>query len=381
MNNYKILMRLALLLLPLLGRGLGGGGALFAQPVDLQVCYGKGYTLQSTAAAPAIGATSYTWYEDGKLLDGKTASSLTIPAGKAAGAYAYVRVAANAECPTGVPSNTFTVRVLSAVSPGTITTASTTTTPGANPNVTIASLTDATGGSGSITYQWRRTGNSSATLTGTTATYTIGTDAANYATAGTYYFNRYAKDATCNTAWVAATGTYTLYVPCPLGVPATLCTQCCWSGSTWMDCCATTNAYPFDNNTTNTVVVWSGNGNTFYSGASGTYTHYSDRDGRVNTANIPSSTITVNAVQICKDLGAGWYLPAYEELVKMSAASLLDKPDSYYWSSTECYRNGGRYSHSNTDYQAAAVLVPYYGYLYNNFKSRADYYVHCAWRN
>jgi hypothetical protein len=112
-NLFRI-MRIALFLLPLLGRGLGGGGALFAQ-ADLSVCEGKGYTLNSTAANPPFGATSYQWYEDDILLTGKNAASLTIAAGaKTAGDYAYVRVAANADCPTGVPSNTYTVRVRAA---------------------------------------------------------------------------------------------------------------------------------------------------------------------------------------------------------------------------------------------------------------------------
>jgi uncharacterized protein (TIGR02145 family) len=79
--------------------------------------------------------------------------------------------------------------------------------------VTVQNSATATGGSGSYTYQWRRTGTSSATLTGANTTYTLNSDAANYSAAGTYYINRYAKDATCsNAAWVAATGTYTLGV-------------------------------------------------------------------------------------------------------------------------------------------------------------------------
>jgi uncharacterized protein (TIGR02145 family) len=81
---------------------------VFAQ--DLSVRASKGYTLKPDA--PAIGATSYTWYEDGNLLTGKNEASLTIEAEtKAAGTYAYWRVAANEDCPDGVASNTFIVRV------------------------------------------------------------------------------------------------------------------------------------------------------------------------------------------------------------------------------------------------------------------------------
>jgi hypothetical protein len=85
--------------------------ALFAQVPDLTVCEGKGYTLNSTAEAPPFGATSYTWYEDGEPLPDSNSASYTIQAGQAAGEYKYVRVASNAECPGGVPSNTFTVTV------------------------------------------------------------------------------------------------------------------------------------------------------------------------------------------------------------------------------------------------------------------------------
>jgi hypothetical protein len=81
---------------------------------NLSVCVGKGYTLNSKAGADATGTSpvSYQWYEDSNLLTGENASSLTIPAGKAVGTYAYVRMASNEECPAGVASNTFTVRVV-----------------------------------------------------------------------------------------------------------------------------------------------------------------------------------------------------------------------------------------------------------------------------
>jgi uncharacterized protein (TIGR02145 family) len=81
---------------------------VFAQ--DLSVRASKGYTLKPDA--PAIGATSYTWYEDGKPLLDSNSDSYTIEAGtRVPGTYAYVRKASNAECPGGVASNTFIVRV------------------------------------------------------------------------------------------------------------------------------------------------------------------------------------------------------------------------------------------------------------------------------
>jgi uncharacterized protein (TIGR02145 family) len=101
--------------------------------------------------------------------------------------------------------------------PGSITAGATTTVVNVNPNVTIESSTAASSGSGSFTYQWRRTGTSSDTLTGNNATYTLSSDASNYSNIGTYYFNRYAKDNGCNTAWAAAQGTFTLVVTASLG--------------------------------------------------------------------------------------------------------------------------------------------------------------------
>jgi hypothetical protein len=86
--------------------------ALLAQPpVNLEVCEGKGYTLTSTKDATGASSVTYQWYENSNLLTGKDEATLTIAEGQAeAGDYAYVRVAANDDCP-GVPSNTFTVRV------------------------------------------------------------------------------------------------------------------------------------------------------------------------------------------------------------------------------------------------------------------------------
>jgi hypothetical protein len=78
---------------------------------QLEVCEGKGYTLNSTAAAPPFGATSYTWYEDSNPLPDSNSASYSIVGGRTEGEYKYVRVASNAACPGGVPSNTFTVTV------------------------------------------------------------------------------------------------------------------------------------------------------------------------------------------------------------------------------------------------------------------------------
>jgi hypothetical protein len=292
-------------------------------------------------------------------------------------------------CSTTVTGGvTTSIAVYSAISPGEIYTASTTTNVSTNPSVTITNTTAASSGSGSFTYQWRRTGTSSATLTGTNTTYTLSDDATgNYGTAGTYYFNRYAKDATCsNAAYLAATGTYTLYVKSagPSGtVTNQLCTKCCYDGSSWVDCYVTTGYV-------SSSAQWTGNSkDTYFSGAR------SDKNGRANfkaiTAQLSSYTAG-SAFASCKALGDGWYLPAYEELYNMrngsatsygnglAGANILS--DNDHWSSTEYYDNEGRYSESRyqSTYSSRSVIVKESGAMANRYKGDF-YYVRCAWQN
>jgi hypothetical protein len=195
-----------------------------------------------------------------------------------------------------------------------------------DPGLTITSAGDATGGSGSVLYMWVRSGTSSATLTGSAATYDLSNDADNYAAAGTYAFNRYAKDGPCSTQWVASAGTYTLTV---LSASAAACPQCCYDGTgeVWTDCYVS-GTVAYDDH-------WSGNALTYYPGA------VSSKNGRANAEAIASSTTTANAVQTCKNLGAGWYLPAYAELSAMAYAFEIGPHN--HWSSTEWYNNDGSY--------------------------------------
>jgi hypothetical protein len=158
-------------------------------------------------------------------------------------------------------------------------------------------------------------------------------------------------------------------------VPITLCTQCGYNGSAWVDCYVMTNAVG--------GAQWSGNGENYYSGAR------SDRNGRANTASISSQGNS--AVQICKNLGTGWYLPAYEELYAMSSGGANSASNNragagiltggFHWSSTEAYNNGGRYNYdSNTVYNKAAVRINTNGSpgVYN--KTNNDLNVRCVWR-
>jgi hypothetical protein len=175
---------------------------LTLSPSPATICNGAAATLTATAN----GAASYS-------LNGsswQTTTTFKVTPTSTTPYTLYVKTAAGC---SDTKTNAVTVAVYPAFSPGTITTASTTTLTNTNPNRTIGNSNAASGGDGNITYEWRRSGTSSKTLGGSNAiTYAIGSDASNYSTAGIYYFNRYAHDGACSTAWVAATGTYTLGV-------------------------------------------------------------------------------------------------------------------------------------------------------------------------
>jgi hypothetical protein len=204
------------------------------------------------------------------------------------------------------------------------------------------------------------------------SSYTIsGTPAGTFGYAFTGTFG-YALTAAVNGCTGAAAGTITV-------VPTTLCEQCCYDGATWVDCHVTTNAV--------TAVKWiSSNNENYFDGAR------SDRNGRANFTAITSSSVTIaatGAVGICKSLGPGWYLPAYEELYAMSSGAANTASNNlagagiitvnFHWSSTEYYDNGGRYSSNNTGYQIRTVNVSPLGPLSHHLKI-ANLSVRCAWR-
>jgi hypothetical protein len=186
-----------------------------------------------------------------------------------------------------------------------------------------------------------------------------------------------------------AGGAFTVNIACPTSIPTTLCPQCAWDGTAWVDCCVTSHIYPFDGTPYN-VTRWSAlNDATFFSGASGPG---SDKNGRANTAAI-SATYYYSAVQICKNLGTGWYLPAYEELVNMSrginhsplnnrAAFNMLGPEDRCWSSTEYYQNGGRITTDYEEYKNRAVSVFVTSDWGSSLKTSGDSYgvVRCVWR-
>jgi uncharacterized protein (TIGR02145 family) len=155
----------------------------------------------------------------GSELTGTGSGAATFTTGgplKVAGVYTAQSVAESGYCAM-LMTGSHNIVAYSAISPGSITTTTATTNAGTAPSVsTITNAGDASGGSGNLTYIWLRTN----TGTGSSETVTSGSNATDYTmissdyeAAGTYYFNRYAKDATCTGyAAVAAYGTYTLGV-------------------------------------------------------------------------------------------------------------------------------------------------------------------------
>jgi hypothetical protein len=353
---------------------IAAGTALLAQaPADLTVCVGKGYTLTSTKDATGTSPVTYQWYEDGEPLPGANSASYSIAAGREAGEYAYWRIAANADCPTGVPSNTFTVRVkpipIISCSGGDASqiviqdNAITTIVYTASDGATISKTSDFPADISDVAV------GSSYTISGKTSEL------------GTYGYSLTASvDGVdgCTSAVAAGTITVTIAPP-PGNTPSTLCLQCCYDGAAWVDCYVTTYAYQFANASNDATVIW--NGSLSRSNAGSRW------DGRANTAVIASAGTT--AVQLCKNLGTEWYLPAIEELYAMGSgpanansnnrpgADLLATPSGYYWSSTEATsafnRCGGGQNEQVCLYYGGGGGVTY-------GRKDSSYYVRCAWR-
>jgi uncharacterized protein (TIGR02145 family) len=74
-----------------------------------EICAGTTYTIGSVA--PASGAPTYQWLEDGVPIPNTNAAYYTVPADKAAGSYVYTRQAKTADCPLWQSSNDFVVTV------------------------------------------------------------------------------------------------------------------------------------------------------------------------------------------------------------------------------------------------------------------------------
>jgi hypothetical protein len=185
---------------------------------------------------------------------------------------------------------------------------------------------------------------------------------------------------------------------------STLCTKCLWNGSAWVDGYVTATNYPFDDPNTATGLPWRND-------PADEWMNWvnqdvkSDKDGRANTAKITS--FPGSAVQTCKDLGEGWYLPAYEELYNMTTATsstpygglygasplnglagaglivyVVENENERrpYWSSTEADNHQGRHTGSQPNYpNGTAITIDDQGLSYCLFKTDAHLF-QCVWR-
>jgi hypothetical protein len=164
----------------------------------------------------------------------------------------------------------------------------------------------------------------------------------------------------------AATVTFTMPASVswdPLDVSVTqttivvaLCEQCLWDGSAWVDGYVS-EAY--------TGINFLGSNNEANdSHIEGTD---SNKDGRANTAAILSAVTPTDGgiVKICQDLGEGWYVPAYEEMINISEGTnasfpplngqsganlLVSAGEDWSLSSTEYYLAQGRITTSDQNW-------------------------------
>jgi hypothetical protein len=173
---------------------------------EQEVDPGTEVTFTATASGGATNAMTYTWDVAGTTATTTSNTYSQILSTPYEATYT-VRVT-NANGCTGEWSNPGSICVFSA---GTIATATVYTTAGNAPATPTVYPTSIAGCGANIEYQWRRSGASAATLSDSnTPDYDLSLDNTNYAAAGTYYFNRYAKNKAGD--WIPAEGTYTLTV-------------------------------------------------------------------------------------------------------------------------------------------------------------------------
>jgi hypothetical protein len=167
-------------------------------------------TINSTQDATGNGTISYQWYKNDILINGATAAYYTPPQADAntVGATTYTRRAKDNTCNitlTLSAGNWVLTVYCPEFSAGAIAADGQTICSGNVVN-TIPSSVNASGGDGTITYEWRRNGSS---IGNNAATYT---PTAYNTTAGTHTFTRWARDGSCKTSWTQSAGSWALVV-------------------------------------------------------------------------------------------------------------------------------------------------------------------------
>jgi fimbrial isopeptide formation D2 family protein/uncharacterized repeat protein (TIGR01451 family) len=202
--------------------------------VSTTICHNTPAVIATTA--PVDNETSYAWYSstDGLTWSGATVttpSSLTTGNLTTKTFYAVTVTVNDAACPVAISDAPATITVRDAFNPGAITSDTYTICVGGTP-VQITG-TAASGGDGAMTYKWTYSynGNASVDITNNNQNYTPSTEVTTNG-AGTYHYQRWAKDGACESDYTVAANTYTLVVlPAP-SVTITPATQVICFGTT-----------------------------------------------------------------------------------------------------------------------------------------------------
>jgi len=164
----------------------------------------SGLTNQIYSIVPITGATTYTWAVPSgwTITSGEGSTSINVTTG-AAGNNGNITVTAGNSCGTSTASS-LAVTVRPVFTTGAINIIGETICYNGDPSV-IGSSTDASGGDGTITYNWQANGVDIPTSNSETYNPPSGV------TANTTY-TRWAKDNTCNTAFTQSSGSWAVTV-------------------------------------------------------------------------------------------------------------------------------------------------------------------------
>ena len=325
------------------------------------VCANGAVTL--TASGGTLGtAASYQFGTGSSTLSTGTATTYVV--NPTATTTYWVKIVTTSACaaPAGTPTRAITVRPNFAS--GAIATTGQTICYGASVN-TIGSTTAASGGDGTISYQWY---NDSSSITGATAT-TYSPDAYK-SNAGTHTFTRRAKDNTCNTTLTAATGSWVLVINALPATPTGASTNTrCGTGTVTFSATAPANCtIDWYNDATSGATVATG---VSYSPIVSATTSYYAQARNTTTGCVSTARLTVtgtvcpdcvswttcdgfteisdNVVEpggtkslsdagtLCQKKGDGWRLPTLTELtcICKNKCSLPGGPSNYgFWSQT-----------------------------------------------
>jgi hypothetical protein len=175
------------------------------------ICYNTTPAAMTATVSGGTGTVSYQWYSGNSAAAATTsiggATTSTYAPGALTATTYYTAVASF----TGSGCNAATATAIAKTvhanfSPGTISSTGQTICEGGTP-VAIGSTTDAYGGDGTYTYEWKLNDNAIASSNAITWTPT-----AQSATTGSHTYTRWVKDGTCNTTATQSAGSWVLTV-------------------------------------------------------------------------------------------------------------------------------------------------------------------------